>query len=186
MAENGSVILVRHAQPVIVPDRPTSTWALADGARQEIEALAASIRDLSADGVVASPQVKAHGTGEVIAGFLGLPLESDDAFREQGGDTEPFLPDADFRAAVAAHFARPDDVVFGSESSTQAARRFAEGIDRACAAFRLPVVVTHGRVMCGYLASALGIDPLPVWRDLRLPDAYLIDLDDGTLVRIEA
>jgi broad specificity phosphatase PhoE len=186
MGENGSIILVRHARPVIVPDMPAAAWRLAPDARADVARLAEAMRAHGAGGVIASPEPKARRTAEVIAERLGLSLTTDDAFREQGGGETPFLSDADFLAAVADHFACPDDVVFGAESSTHAARRFAGGIDRARAAFSLPIVVTHGRVMCGYLATALGIDPLPVWRDLRLPDAYLIDADDGTLVRIEA
>jgi broad specificity phosphatase PhoE len=178
------LILVRHARSVIAPDRPASTWALANDVRQEVEELAAAMRRLGADGVVASPEPKARGTAEIIAGCLNLSLIVEPAFREQGGDRTPFLSDAAFYAAVADHFARRDEVVFGAESSAQAAQRFAAGIDPARERFGCPIVVTHGRVMCGYLARALGVDPHPIWNSLRLPDAYAVDLAAGALERI--
>jgi broad specificity phosphatase PhoE len=179
------VILVRHARPVIAPDRPASTWALADDVRREVEDLAGAIRRHGADGVVASPEAKARGTAEIMATRLDLPLILDAAFREQGGDRVPFLDDEAFYAAVAEHFERSNEVVFGEESSAQAAQRFAAGVDQAHGRFARPIVVTHGRAMCAWVARALGVDPLPIWRALRLPDAFVVDVSEGTLERIE-
>jgi broad specificity phosphatase PhoE len=178
------IVLVRHARPVIDPDRPGRTWSLAGDAREDVLRLAEAIRPLGCDGVVASPEPKARDTGGIIAGAFDVPCTVDDAFREQGGDAIPWLGDDAFKAAVADHFARPNEVVFGDESSADAARRFAAGVARARAAHGFPLVATHGRVMCGYLAQALGIDPRPIWSTLRLPDALVVDLEEKTVNRL--
>jgi len=157
---------------------------LAEGAAGEVARLADELRHLGADGVVSSSEPKAHGTAEVIARSLDLPLTANDAFREQGGGQVPYLSDEAFLAAVAEHFRRPDEVVFGSETSAQAARRLAAGIAETRQRFRCPIVVTHGRVMCGYLAVALDVDPVPIWRSLRLPDALVVDLGARQWTRV--
>jgi hypothetical protein len=74
--------------------------------------------------------------------------------------------------------------VFGDEPSSRAAERFSGGVARATAVYRFPVIVTHGRVMCGYLREAIGVDPMDVWPALRMPDAYVVDLEGGSLERL--
>ena len=122
MADNSPrgtrIVLVRHGRPAVDPDRPGRTWALADDAREDVLRLAAELRPFGCDGILSSPEPKARGTGEIIAGALGLPCAEDDAFREQGGDAVPWLGDDAFRLAVADHFARPDEVIFGAEASS--------------------------------------------------------------------
>ena len=175
------LVLVRHARPLIDPRRPAATWDLHPAAGPDVAQLAEAIRPLGVDGVASSLEPKAQATAAILAERLGLPLTIEDAFREQSSEGLPWLGDEAFRAAVAEHFARPQEAVLGTESSADAARRFAAGVDRARADFRRPVVVTHGRVLCGYLAQTLGIAPLPLWSGLRLPDALLVDLAAGTV-----
>jgi 2,3-bisphosphoglycerate-dependent phosphoglycerate mutase len=182
--ERTRVILVRHARPIIAPDVPAESWMLAPDVGTDVEGLAESIGRYGADGVVASTEAKAHGTAEMIAHALELPLSLDPAFREQGGGQVPFLSDRDFFDAVARHFERRDEVILGSESSAQAAQRFEIGIEALGDRFACPVVVTHGRVMCAWMARALAVDPLPIWRTLLLPDALVVDLAEGTVERI--
>jgi broad specificity phosphatase PhoE len=180
------VLLVRHAQPVILPDRPAGEWVLADQAAGSVRLLAKSLRGLNPDGVVASPEPKAFGTAYILAEDLGLPLGKDEALREQGRDTIPWIEgESRFRAAVANHFVRSDEAIFGSESSADAVSRFTAAVDRAWSEYRLPVVVTHGRIMCGYIGRVLDRDPMDFWVDLRMPDAFLLDSEAGTCARVE-
>jgi broad specificity phosphatase PhoE len=181
------VLLVRHAQPVIVPDRPAGEWVLADQASEAVRLLAKGMRGLNPDGVVASPEPKALGTAHILATGLGLPLDEDKALREQGRDSIPWIEgEAEFRAAVSDHFLRSGAVVFGDESSSDAVSRFAAAVERALAVHRFPVLVTHGRIMCGYIGRVLGRDPMDFWAELRMPDAFLLDPVAGTCTRIEA
>jgi len=180
------IVLVRHALPVIDPGRPAREWVLDGGAAASVTRLADALRDMEVDGILTSPEPKASGTARLIASELGLAVTEDSGLREQGGDRLPWFSDPeDFFAAVAEHFARPHNAVLGAESSTGAVNRFAAAIDRACADCRFPVVVTHGRVMCGYIGRVLGTDPMVTWRELRLPDAFMLDVESGTCSRVE-
>jgi broad specificity phosphatase PhoE len=179
------LVLVRHARPDIDPLRPAGEWPLAAGAAASVERLAASLDGLGADGVITSPEPKAAATARILSTALDLPLSEDDAFREQGGDGIPWFDDpAEFHAAVANHFARHDAVVFGAESSSMAALRFANGVERSRSMYRYPIVVTHGRVMCGYLRRATGVDPMTIWPSLQMPDALAVVRDAGTIARV--
>ena len=180
-ANGHRIVIVRHARPAIDPGRPAGTWELATGAGEAVERLAGALRPLGPNGVIASPEPKARATGEIIARCLGLGIAMDDAFREQGGEAIPWLDGDAFHAAVLEHFARPDAVVLGDESSAEASHRFAAAVARARARFSSPLITTHGRVLCGYLARELGIDPVPIWPALRLPDALVVDLAARTV-----
>lgn len=179
------IVLVRHARPDIDPARPAGEWSLAHDAGEVVNRLAANLGGLGVDGVLSSPEPKALATARILSTALDIPLAEDDAFREQGLDSVPWIPDQDgFVAVVRDHFARPDAAVFGDEPSTMAAARFADGVERALEMHGFPIVVTHGRVMCGYLRRATGVDPMEIWPTLRMPDALVVDPGAPTIVRV--
>lgn len=180
------LVLIRHARPVIDPARPAGVWPLADDARDSVIWLAEVIAPLAADGIVSSPEPKALDTARLIATHSDLPLRENTSLREQGGDTIPWFPEPDrFRAAVREHFSRADEAVFGNESSADATARFAGAVERARARYRVPVLVTHGRVMCGYLGATFGVDPFEIWETLQLPDAIVVDFRSGSVTRVD-
>lgn len=172
------VVLVRHARPVVDPAADPGSWVLDPSARGEVTVLATRLLAFEPDGVISSPEAKALETGQHLARALGIPCGVDDDLREQGGATVPWIasPEA-FRDVVADHFAHPENVVLGEESSRMAADRFAKGVERARSVRQCPVIVTHGRVMCGYLASVLSADATTIWCTLRMPDALVVDFD---------
>lgn len=181
-----SVILVRHARPIIDPLEDAENWALDQSAIGDATALGTRLLSFEPDGVIASPEPKALETGHIIGRELKISCEVDDGIREQGGGAVPWIetPEA-FRDGVADHFARPKDVVLGDESSRTAADRFAVAVERARTGRQCPVIVTHGRVMCGYLAKLLNVDPMTIWPTLLLPDALMLDFDTMRWHRIE-
>lgn len=179
------IVLVRHARPEIDPAYPAGIWELAGDAGVAVDRLAMDLAGLSVDGIVTSPEPKAAATAQIIAAALDLPRSEDESFREQGLDTTPWISGPDgFVQAVRDHFACPEEAVFGDEPSSVAAARFAFGVERARAMHQYPVIVTHGRVMCGYLREAIGVEPMDVWPTLRMPDALVVDLDGKTLERV--
>jgi broad specificity phosphatase PhoE len=49
------------------------------------------------------------------------------------------------------------------------------------------VIATHGMAMTLWLSSAIGLsDPAGFWSGLRFPDAYRVELGEGTLARVFA
>jgi broad specificity phosphatase PhoE len=134
-----------------------------------MEAARALAARLEVDAVVSSPEPKALATARAF----GAPVEVDERLREHERAGMPFLSTpSEFERAVARGFARPGEVVLGSESFDAARERFAAGVADASREHpegRL-AIVSHGTVIALYAARAWGADALAVWRGLALPD----------------
>lgn len=186
VAETNRVVLVRHARPVIVPESDPGQWVMDASARGDVERLARSIAPLGCDIVVTSDESKARTTGEVLGEVLGLPVWSEADLGEQGAGTIPWIEGAEtFRARVIEHFERPGERVFGKETSSEAGARFAGAVSRLAERYRYPVLVTHGRVMSAWIARVTGAEAAAFWRDLRMPDAFAVDIGARRWRRIE-
>lgn len=181
-----SVVLVRHAEPLVDPHRNASGWILTDAGRDAARAIAPGLVDEHPDVVVASTEHKARETGEIIADALELPMRTHEGLGEQGRDGVPYVADREvFLELVHQHFENPARVILGQETSHEAAARFGRvvaelGRDRpeACC----PILVSHGRVMASYLASVTSVDAWELW----MPDAIAVDLECGTVRRLIA
>lgn len=177
------IVLVRHAMPVVVPSCPARSWPLADEGKAQASDLVERLLPLAPNLVVTSIERKARETGDIIAASLGLERVTVDGFHEQGADTVPYIDDAaEFRAAVERHFALADRAVLGTETSRDAARRFTAALDiihGQSPKARLPLVVSHGRIMASFLSELTGDDPWEIWRELAIPDLLLVDLEAG-------
>lgn len=172
------VVLVRHARPVINPESDPGTWAMDDSARGDVERLARAIAPLGCDIVVTSEEPKARSTGAIMGEMLGVPVRTDSGLGEQSAGTVPWIAEeGQFRARVFEHFRRPDEQVFGEETSSAAGRRLANAVDRWGAAYKCSVLVTHGRVMSAYMGIATATEPVNFWNNLRMPDAFVVDFD---------
>lgn len=181
------IVLVRHAKPVVDPQCPAHDWGLVEGAEENLLSLVARLRPLDVDGIITSPERKAAATARIIAIELGLGVVEEPALREQGGEYVPWIGTKHgFRAAVGGHFARPEEAMLGNESSTEAVERFITAIERARARYHLPLLVTHGRVMSGFLARVLDTYAVSVWKELRMLDALVVDLLRRTCLRVGA
>jgi len=180
------IILVRHAKPVLDASLPPRAWSLPPASHVQVERLVPPLLALGVDAVIASPEIKARQTGQVIADALHMRLAIDADIREQGGEHVPWIAREEaFRQAVVEHFARPEEAVLGEETSREAAERFSQAVARARLAYGCPVLVTHGRILSGYMGREFDVDPIKIWPDLRMPDAFEIDLDARTWTRIE-
>lgn len=175
------ILLVRHAMPIVLPDRPPASWPLGAEGNAAATALVEQIRPFNPDLVIASTEVKAIGTANAIASGLGLDSCHVSGFGEQGGDGIPFIVDPEeLRETVQRHFEAPDRAIFGLESSCDAGRRFTAALDSLRDRFPhavRPLVVSHGRIMTTFLGELTGQDPWNIWRELTFPDLLLVDLD---------
>ncbi len=165
------LVLVRHSQPEIEPDRPAATWRLSELGRRRAESLAARLGHYRANVIWCSREPKAKETGEIIGHALGLPLRVRDGLEEHHRRNVPFIQSAqEFEQAVEEFLSRPARLVLGSETANQARDRFTAAIEAVLQAdFEDVIVVTHGTVMALYLARIANVEPMSFWRELKTP-----------------
>jgi broad specificity phosphatase PhoE len=83
----------------------------------------------------------------------------------------PWLEHEELRRAIRTLFERPDEVVFGEESASDALGRFSAAVDGLAEA---TVVVSHGTVISLYAAARTGRDAFELWSVLELPDLVVV------------
>lgn len=164
-----TVLLVRHAEPEVVPGLDPRRWALSKAGR--IAAAHLGPR-LPSHGVwVSSTETKAYQTLSYAAG-ADVEIAQDSGFDEVRRE-EPF--DEGFRARRLAWVAgRLDQRHAGWETPTEVAARF----DRAVTAHATPsaplVIASHGMALTAWLVHARGQVPqreaARFWEALAFPD----------------
>ena len=178
MSDPGALILIRHAEPVVDPGQPAAQWSLTPAGMEASRLLAIRLCALAPMCIVSSHERKAKATAEVIGGTLSIPVFEMPGFEEQGGNRIPFFADTEaFDRAVQRLFSTPDEVVLGQESANQAADRFAQALSSAratCPGGTL-ACVSHGRVLCAFLARYFGVPAYSHWKRLGMPDAIMVD-----------
>lgn len=169
--------LVRHTTPLIDPDLPAEEWGVGEEGRAQVDEILPTLEEIGATIIVTSPEPKARITAEILAHGTGLALQIDDDLKEQGLGTVPWYGGHDeFHSIVRNHFALPERIILGSESSRAAAQRF----DRAVKGLiknEVPVLVSHGRIMSAWLTTQIDLDAFEIWQNLKMPDALLVDMN---------
>jgi broad specificity phosphatase PhoE len=172
------LLLIRHAAPQIVPGAPARDWRLSDDGRRGCELLAGRVAPYAPSLIVSSVEPKARETADLLGAQLGVPVETAPGLHEHERDNVGYLGREQFEAALAAFFARPDELVLGRETAAQALARFSRAMDELLAAHPTGTlaVVTHGTVLSLFVAARVGIESLPFWRGLALPDLVVLSL----------
>jgi broad specificity phosphatase PhoE len=180
------LILIKHAEPEIMPDVPANQWHLSLAGRARCRLLAQDVAPYAPTHIVASTEPKAGETAELIGAALDLPWTSMQGLHEHDRSTAPFLGADEFETTVARFFAEPDRLVFGSETAEEARTRF----DTAMAGVlrRYPegniAVVAHGTVITLFVAQANPIDAFAFWRRLGLPSMVVLALPELRLLTL--
>lgn len=178
-----NLLLVRHSEPAWGPEIPPSMWELTERGRQRSRSLGEYLAERGVNAIFASPETKAAQTGEIAAGVAGV---SDVVFvrdfREHEREEAPIIGDAERRALVIECIRRPDELIYGSESVRTATDRFSAAITDLMAGqdAEAVAVVAHGTVIATFVASVLGIDPVPIWESLGLPGLVEIEWPEPT------
>lgn len=169
--------LVRHAPVVVDFAVPAQDWTLAADAAPRVHAMADSLAGARLRRIVVSTEAKALGTGRLLGEALGLPVEVRDGLEEHHRLVEQQSPDrATFEANVRRFFARPGEVVFGTESADRALARFRAAVAAVMAETGdNELVVSHGTVMSLLVADGGSATAMDVWSSLRLPDLIALD-----------
>lgn len=172
-----SLILVRHSQPEIEPDKPASTWRLSESGRAKAKLLAEELRGFNPASIWCSKEPKAIETAQILADMLNVPVNVTDGLEEHHRDNVPYFPSQDeFEQAIEQFFLNPEEPVLGEETAQQALQRFTAAIDRiiATGTAETAIVVTHGTVMTLYTASVSGVEPMCFWRSLETPSFVVL------------
>jgi broad specificity phosphatase PhoE len=170
-----TLILIKHARPLVIPDMPAPRWTLSAAGRAACEPLARALASWRLDVLLASEEPKATETALLTAERLGVPWRTAPGLHEHDREGAPFFADeAAFAAAVETLFAQPDARVYGRETASEALRRFSTALDAALTdhAGRSVAVVAHGTVIALYVASQWGLSAcagFDLWRRLGLP-----------------
>ena len=157
------MIIVRHAKPMIDATIPPANWRLTPDGAEAAELLGRELPLPATFTVMASTERKAI---ETAAAITRTPVGTSPAFCEVD---RPWYDDAGVLERHVAEWLR-GEVVEGWEPHDDAVARFARGVDEHGDNL---LVVTHGTVMTGWLASrGLVDDAFAFWSDLRMPDAF--------------
>jgi broad specificity phosphatase PhoE len=167
-----TLLLIRHAAPLVLQDASAREWPLSDEGRRAGEAFAELLARYKVATIVSSAELKARETAAILAARLNLTTGEDANLNEHRRDNVPYLSRSIFEARIQRLFAEPDALVFGQETATQAYMRFAGAVGHALAAHPAGDValVTHGTVMTLYAERHTGVEPFAFWQALRMPD----------------
>lgn len=178
------LILVRHSTPEIIRDVPPRLWHLSAEGRVRAQAFAGRLEPCGATHVFTSAEPKAFETAQALGSAWGLEVEAVDGLQEHARPEARILSREAFDATIRDLFARPGDLVFGSETADRARRRFTHALMRLVARTTgdLPVV-THGTVMTLFVAQVTGVEPFAFWKRQEMPFAVTLVLPDLRLER---
>ena len=181
-----TLILVRHSQSQPDPTRPASQWSLTEEGRRRCQPLAERLAVYAPDVIVTSRERKAIETGALVAARLGLQTTEADGLHEHLREHVGWLPVHEFEQAVAQFFARPDELVFGEETASQARLRFEKAVQAVIGANpgQNVVLVAHGTVITLLVAARNAVAPLPLWKSLGMPAIVAMALPDLELLEV--
>jgi broad specificity phosphatase PhoE len=157
------LILIRHSQPVIEPEVTGREWHLSDEGSARCRLLAEQISGYQPSAIVCSTEPKAAETAALLSAQLGISYSTNHDLREHERDNVPYLGQEEWERAIAEFFTRPDKLVLGNETATQALQRFDQAVQ---AILRQHIegniaIVAHGTVITLFLAQHAGVEPLP-------------------------
>lgn len=163
------VVLVRHAEPEVVPDVDPRRWRLSEAGRSAARALGARLPDHAV--WVSSTEPKAYETLTCAAG-PDVTIAQHPGFDEVHRN-EPF--DADYRARRMAWVqGRLDERHAGWETSQETAIRFDEAITQHLTSGSPLVVASHGMAITAWLVHGRRLlDPRDAgrfWSAMTFPD----------------
>ena len=175
-----TLILVKHAMPVVESDVPAARWRLSDDGRAACLSLAERLAVYAPVAIVASNEPKATETGRIMSDCLELPFETAPDLHEHDRTDVPFLQAAAWRDAIRRFFAAPDQLVLGREAAKTAGDRFIRAV--ATVLDRHPTgnlaIVAHGTVISLFVARHSPVEPFALWEQLGLPSFVVLGASD--------
>jgi broad specificity phosphatase PhoE len=171
-----TLLLVRHAAPLVDPALPSARWSLSAAGRAACGPLAVALAPFAPRAIVTSDEPKAIETGALLGAALGVAAVAGAGLHEHDRTGVPVLAPAAWQAAMVGFFASPDERVLGRESAREAADRFAAAVARVVAEAPTGTlaIVAHGTVMSLFAARHGAGDAHALWRRLLMPCALVM------------
>jgi broad specificity phosphatase PhoE len=171
---------------------------LTEGGRRDAERLAALAIFDHASGYYAGAEPKMEQTLAAVAAAHGMTVQLESALGETGS-TGWLGEEGQFREVVQRFFDHPQAPPAPRwETRAEATERFKGAV--TCLLPRHPVVVhrghalpgtvaiaSGGRMLCAYLADALGLDAaraFAIWSALKMPDLAVLELTPDRAPRL--
>jgi broad specificity phosphatase PhoE len=173
------VLLIRHAEPLVVENTPATDRPLTERGRDDAIALGASLGGRSPSSTVWTSSERR--AGETAA--LVFP-QTEAVVRDQHSEVKkPWYASDDEHASEVANYLK-DDVIEGWERREDVVARIAR-LKSGFGCLENLALVSHGLLITTWLDDEIGLDdPLWFWSNLRMPDAWELDVDDKALQRI--
>ncbi len=180
------VFFVRHARAIVDLAAPSREWPLAPGAEAELDPIETQLNQTNMRTIWSSPELRALSTANHLAASSGSRVEilcdlsehkRDGAYRHK--------TERQFIALQEQFFDRPDELVFGQETASEALDRFKKAINFVLS--REPddaVIVTHGTVLSLYLGGITNAECFQIWRNLKTPD--LVEIPRKSVLSISS
>lgn len=175
----GPILLVRHAAPHRDRGTAPAEWPLSDKGRDDARLLGTRVAARCTNPVVlTSPERRARETAALA--FPSTPA----ATRDHLGEVhKPWYPSAADHAQAVADYLQ-GAALPGWERRDTAISRVEQLLAEVGPSEDL-VLVSHGVLLTAWLDRARGLDdPFSFWSGLRTPDAWVLDLEDGSLGRV--
>ncbi len=175
------LILIKHAQPIIIPQNPPHTWQLSPEGQEATHAFASLVKEFTPKHIFSSPEDKAIETALILAENLHIGFEIVGDLYEHERSNEKFEDHDIFVDKVRNFFAHPDELVYGQETATHARARFHVGLLGAWRRHRHHdvAVVAHGTVISLFVSHVIPeIDGFELWKCLKSPDMVVLQTDD--------
>jgi broad specificity phosphatase PhoE len=178
-----SLVLVKHALPVLDATKPAKEWQLSAEGELQSRRLAGRLRAFAPLRLVASPEPKALRTAELVGAELGVCASSIDGLREFDRPRLPHLSKPDHERLNAQIFVDSSRRVLGAESGEEALSRFSAAIDAALAKTDAPtlVAITHGTVIALFVANYNDVEGFDLWKRLECASFVVLELPTFSL-----
>jgi broad specificity phosphatase PhoE len=173
-----TLVLIKHAMPVIEPHAPPSSWRLSEEGRLQSVALAGRLEGYGLKRVLSSEEPEAAETAEIVAEHLGLACTSASGLHEHDRAGATFGTREDFELAAKTFFDNPGMLVWGNETAERARARFASSVRAVLEEYPKGnlALVAHGTVNALFLARYRDIDAFDFWCRLDLPSSCALSL----------
>lgn len=167
MTLGSTLVLVRHAMPLVSRDVASRDWPLSAAGRSDADALVSRLDLPAGTPVVSSDELKAKQTAKAFSTEIVI----DPRLREVG---RPWV-DSEYES-VACRWLEGESVD-GWEPRSDVLRRMTEAAEEAVSRTATDVcVVSHGLAISVLVADQADVDPAEFWSQLQLPDYVEIDL----------